>query len=140
MVTLTQLGILFSPKDVAEIRTLKLFCSCVDKDLFICIISVYFKFQAADIRLSKRDFPGAIALYRLSGCKHLKVVLKFASSGHVHELLSYLVRIQMILMVIKPVYRIPFTSMSDVSQDKFSTIWYKIKHFFFFVQCSLLLK
>jgi hypothetical protein len=40
--------------------------------------------------LSKRDFPGAIALYRLSGCKHLKVVLKFASSGHVHELLSYL--------------------------------------------------
>ena len=45
---------------------------------------------AADIKLSEGDFAGAIALYRLSGCKHLKAVLKFAASGHVHELLSYL--------------------------------------------------
>lgn len=45
---------------------------------------------AADIRLTKRDFGGAIALYHLSGCKHLKAVLKFAASGHVQELLSYL--------------------------------------------------
>ena len=45
---------------------------------------------AADIKLSKGDFSGAIALYRLSGCKHLKAVLKFAASGHVQELLRYL--------------------------------------------------
>ena len=45
---------------------------------------------AADIRLKNRDFSSAIALYRLSGCKHLKSVLKFAASGHVSELLWYL--------------------------------------------------
>ena len=45
---------------------------------------------AADIKLSEGDFAGAIALYRLSGCKHLKAVLKFAASGHVQELLRYL--------------------------------------------------
>ena len=45
---------------------------------------------AADIKLTKNDFPGAISLYRQSGCKQLKAVLKFASSGHVQELLSYL--------------------------------------------------
>ena len=44
----------------------------------------------ADIKLTKEDFPGAINLYRQSGCKHLKAVLKFAASGHVNELLSYL--------------------------------------------------
>lgn len=38
---------------------------------------------AADIKLTKNDFPGAISLYRQSGCKHLKAVLKFAASGHV---------------------------------------------------------
>ncbi len=42
---------------------------------------------AADIKLTKNDFPGAIGLYRHSGCKHLKAVLKFAASGHVQELL-----------------------------------------------------
>ena len=45
---------------------------------------------AADIKLSEGDFAGAIALYRLSGCKHLKAVLKFAASGNVQELLRYL--------------------------------------------------
>ena len=45
---------------------------------------------AADIKLCEGDFAGAIALYRLSGCKHLKAVLKFAASGHVQELLRYL--------------------------------------------------
>lgn len=45
---------------------------------------------AADIKLTKKDFSGAIGLYRQSGCKHLKAVLKFAASGHVNELLSYL--------------------------------------------------
>ena len=45
---------------------------------------------SADVRLCDRDFTNAISLYRLAGCKHLKVVLKFASSGNVHELLSYL--------------------------------------------------
>ena len=38
---------------------------------------------AADIKLTKNDFPGAISLYRQSGCKHLKAVWKFAASGHV---------------------------------------------------------
>ena len=38
---------------------------------------------AADIKLTKNDYPGAISLYRQSGCKHLKAVLKFAASGHV---------------------------------------------------------
>ena len=46
--------------------------------------------MAADIRLCERDFTNAISLYRLAGCKHLKVVLKFAESGHIQELLSYL--------------------------------------------------
>ena len=45
---------------------------------------------AADIKLTKGDFAGAIGLYRQSNCKHLKAVLKFAASGHVTELLSYL--------------------------------------------------
>ena len=45
---------------------------------------------AADIKLTKGDFAGAISLYRQSNCKHLKAVLKFAASGHVNELLSYL--------------------------------------------------
>ena len=45
---------------------------------------------AADIKLTKGDFAGAISLYRQSSCKHLKAVLKFAASGHVNELLSYL--------------------------------------------------
>ena len=38
---------------------------------------------AADIKLTRNDYPGAISLYRQSGCKHLKAVLKFAASGHV---------------------------------------------------------
>ena len=38
---------------------------------------------AGDIKLTKFDYPGAISLYRQSGCKHLKAVLKFAASGHV---------------------------------------------------------
>ena len=45
---------------------------------------------SGDIRLCERDFSNAISLYRMAGCKHLKVVLKFAASGNVHELLSYL--------------------------------------------------
>jgi hypothetical protein len=45
---------------------------------------------SGDIRLCDRDFTNAISLYRMSGCKHLKVVLKFAASGNVQELLSYL--------------------------------------------------
>ena len=45
---------------------------------------------SGDIRLCERDFSNAISLYRMAGCKHLKVVLKFAASGNVQELLSYL--------------------------------------------------
>ena len=45
---------------------------------------------AADIRLCEKDFTGAISLYRQAGCKHLRAVLKFACSGHIQELLSYL--------------------------------------------------
>ena len=45
---------------------------------------------SGDIRLCEKDFSNAISLYRMAGCKHLKVVLKFAASGNVHELLSYL--------------------------------------------------
>ena len=48
---------------------------------------------AADIKLTRMDFAGAINLYMHSGCKHLKAVLKFAASGHVEELLSYLTNI-----------------------------------------------
>ena len=45
---------------------------------------------AADIRLCEKDFTGAISLYRQAGCKHLRAVLKFACSGYIQELLSYL--------------------------------------------------
>lgn len=43
-----------------------------------------------DLRLCERDFSSAISLYRQSGIKHLKVVLKFACSGFIEDMLSYL--------------------------------------------------
>ncbi len=46
---------------------------------------------AADVKLCQREFAAAISLYRQSGAKHLRVVLKFASSGCISQLLSYLV-------------------------------------------------
>lgn len=45
--------------------------------------------NAGDILLSNKEFPQAIVLYKLSRCRLLKGVLKFASAGHTTELLSY---------------------------------------------------
>ncbi|XP_012265195.2 uncharacterized protein LOC105691366 isoform X1 [Athalia rosae] len=45
--------------------------------------------NAGDILLSNKEFPQAIVLYKLSRCRLLKSVLKFASAGHTSELLSY---------------------------------------------------
>ncbi|GLV44383.1 claret [Carabus blaptoides fortunei] len=45
---------------------------------------------SGDLLLSQEKFKHAIALYRLSKCRILKSVLKFAVSGHCHELLSYI--------------------------------------------------
>ncbi|KAF4527744.1 hypothetical protein B566_EDAN014954 [Ephemera danica] len=44
---------------------------------------------AGDLKLAARQFPQAIMLYKLSRCRHLKSVLKFAKSGHSAELLSF---------------------------------------------------
>ncbi|XP_066992544.2 uncharacterized protein ca [Anabrus simplex] len=46
--------------------------------------------HAGDHKLAAREFPQAIALYKLSRCRHLKSVLKFAAAGHSAELLSYI--------------------------------------------------
>ncbi|XP_021913956.1 uncharacterized protein LOC110827029 isoform X3 [Zootermopsis nevadensis] len=46
--------------------------------------------SAGDLKLSAKEFPQAIALYKLSRCRHLKSVLKFAAAGHAAELLSYI--------------------------------------------------
>lgn len=46
--------------------------------------------MAGDLKLSAKDFPQAIALYKLSRCRHLKSVLKFAVAGHSAELLGYI--------------------------------------------------
>ncbi|EFN66274.1 X-linked retinitis pigmentosa GTPase regulator-like protein [Camponotus floridanus] len=45
---------------------------------------------AGDIFLSNKEFPRAVASYKMSRCKLLKSVLKFASIGHTSELLSCL--------------------------------------------------
>ncbi|XP_046477721.1 uncharacterized protein ca [Neodiprion pinetum] len=45
--------------------------------------------NAGDILLSNKEFSRAIVLYKLSRCRLLKSVLKFASAGHTTELLSY---------------------------------------------------
>ncbi|XP_050454237.1 uncharacterized protein LOC126852967 isoform X1 [Cataglyphis hispanica] len=45
---------------------------------------------AGDIFLSNKEFPRAVAAYKMSRCKLLKSVLKFASIGHTSELLSCL--------------------------------------------------
>ncbi|XP_029179044.1 uncharacterized protein LOC114946614 isoform X2 [Nylanderia fulva] len=45
---------------------------------------------AGDIFLSNKEFPRAVAAYKISRCKLLKSVLKFASIGHTSELLSCL--------------------------------------------------
>ncbi|XP_066588332.1 uncharacterized protein ca [Prorops nasuta] len=45
---------------------------------------------AGDIHLSNKDFIKAVSLYKLSKCKPLKTVLKFASAGNTSEFLSYL--------------------------------------------------
>ncbi|XP_046742534.1 uncharacterized protein LOC124409162 [Diprion similis] len=46
--------------------------------------------SAGDILLSNKEFSRAIVLYKLSRCRLLKSVLKFASAGHTTELLSYI--------------------------------------------------
>ncbi|XP_063216868.1 uncharacterized protein LOC134527844 isoform X2 [Bacillus rossius redtenbacheri] len=46
--------------------------------------------RAGDAKLATRDFPQAIALYKLSRCSHLKSVLKFAAGGHSAELLGFI--------------------------------------------------
>ncbi|XP_043498025.1 uncharacterized protein LOC122521394 isoform X1 [Polistes fuscatus] len=43
-----------------------------------------------DILLTNREFPRAVASYKLSKCGLLKSILKFASAGHTSELLSSL--------------------------------------------------
>ncbi|XP_033611768.1 uncharacterized protein LOC111875606 isoform X4 [Cryptotermes secundus] len=45
---------------------------------------------AGDLKLSAKEFPQAISLYKVSKCRHLKSVLKFAAAGHASELLSYI--------------------------------------------------
>ncbi|PSN32070.1 hypothetical protein C0J52_16221 [Blattella germanica] len=45
---------------------------------------------AGDLKLNGREFPQAISLYKLSRCRHLKSVLKFAAGGHAAELLGYI--------------------------------------------------
>ncbi|XP_072761626.1 uncharacterized protein Ca isoform X2 [Anoplolepis gracilipes] len=45
---------------------------------------------AGDIFLSNKEFSRAVAAYKMSRCKLLKSVLKFASIGHTSELLSCL--------------------------------------------------
>ncbi|KAK2725311.1 uncharacterized protein LOC136032969 isoform X2 [Artemia franciscana] len=46
--------------------------------------------MAADIRLTRKEFPQAIALYRLSKCSHVQTALRFATSGNIPELLNVL--------------------------------------------------
>ncbi|XP_024936810.1 uncharacterized protein LOC107263725 isoform X2 [Cephus cinctus] len=43
---------------------------------------------AGDILLSNKEFSQAVVLYKLSKCRLLKSVLKFAAAGHTSELLS----------------------------------------------------
>lgn len=45
---------------------------------------------SGDLLLSQERFKHAITLYRLSKCRILKSVLKFAVSGHCYELLGYI--------------------------------------------------
>jgi len=63
---------------------------------------------SGDLRLASRDLDGAVALFMQAGCRHLKIVLKLAASGHILEMLSYIVAL----------FKVPAASMEVSPADR----------------------
>jgi hypothetical protein len=84
-VLLTSVAVELNPLDGDVFRTEMIQLS---KAFGTTLSEVYL--MAADIRLTRKEFPQAIALYRLSKCSHVQTALRFATSGNIPELLNVL--------------------------------------------------